>query len=246
MSGQTLIIDIRERALMAELVILGIPFKTASLEVGDLLIQTENGEPLLVAERKSHSDFAASLRDGRYREQRTRLMATRGQGVAVLYMLEGTWSPTIDRMYPGGVSEVQLQRLTSRLVLRYGMPVLQTASIKETAQWCGRLLDQLSAEPEVFHPQKGLAAETTAAMATYTATFSTVRKANKSAGGVAVSMLSSIPGLGLKRVTGLLEQKSIADLCLMTADDIAALVVGGRKLGATLGSTIRDSLHQKG
>ena len=240
-----LVVDVRERGLIAELTGLGIPFTTAGLAVGDILIQTAEGEPLLVAERKSHADFAASLMDGRYREQRARLMATRGQGVAVLYILEGIWSPNVDRMYHGGTSEIQLQRLTSRLVLRYGMPVLHTASIKETARWCGRLLDQIIAEPEVFHPQKGLAAETAGAMATYTATFSTVRKANKSAGGVAVSMLSAVPGLGVKKVLALLEVKSIADLCLMSAEDIGALVIGGRKLGTTLGTTLKDALSQK-
>jgi len=239
-----LIIDVRERKLVEELKAMEVPFSTMALEVGDILIQNVDGSPLLVAERKSHPDFASSLLDGRYREQRARLMATRGQGVAVLYMLEGMWTTNLDFTYPG-CTEVQLQRLTSRLILRYGMPVLQTRNVKETAQWCKRLLDQLTDDQKVFHPE-GIAAETTAAMSTYTATFSTVKKGNKTAGSVAVGMLSAVPGLGLKRVTALLEVKSIADLCTMTMEDIAALSVGGKKLGTSVATSLKDALMQRG
>ena len=241
----SLIIDMRERALMAELVALHIPYTTANLDIGDILIQNAEGEPILVAERKTHADFAASLMDGRYREQRTRLMATRGQGIAVLYLLEGSWSTAVDRVYPGGTSEVQLQRLTSRLVLRYGFPLIQTASVRDTAVWCSRLLDQITAEPEVFHPTKGLAAETAGAMATYSATFNTVKKSNKNVEDIATMMLSSLPGFGAKRAAVLLKTHSIADLVALSAEEIAALSVADRKLGAKLGALMHVIFNAK-
>ena len=238
-----LVLDNREHALIAELTLCGIPFTVAVLDVGDILIQSDEGEPILVAERKTHADFASSLVDGRYREQRTRLMATRGQGVAVLYILEGEWSPNADRMFHG-TSEIQIQRLTSRLILRYGMPVLFTSSLKDTARWCGRLFQQIVAENDVFHP-KALAAEITGAMSTYTATFSAVKKGNKDSGGVAVAMLSAVPGLGGKRVVALLEQKSIAELVSMSAVEIGSLQVGGRKLGEKVGMALSEALHSR-
>ena len=89
-----LVLDVRERGLAAALA--GTPFTTAALDVGDLVIQQEDGTPLLVAERKSLADFAASNTDGRYREQRARLMAVRGSGVAVLYVVEGRWTGVDD------------------------------------------------------------------------------------------------------------------------------------------------------
>lgn len=240
-----LVIDSREKALQGQLTSLGVPFTTGGLSVGDIMIQKPDGQALLVAERKTHADFASSLMDGRYREQRTRLMATRGQGIATLYMLEGTWSDSLSRIYPGNVSEVQLQRLTSRLILRYGMPVIMTASLYETAQWCARLLSQIQEEPEVFHPEKGLAAETAGAMATYAATFTTVKKGNRNAGSVAIQMLSAVPGLGAKKVTGLLGQTSIAKLATMSAEDIGNLVVEGKRLGKTVGQTLFEALGSK-
>jgi ERCC4-type nuclease len=93
-------------------------------------------------------------------------------------------------------------------------------------------LGQIQEDPLVFHPEKGLAAESVGAMAAYTATFSTVKKGNKDAGGTAISMLSAVPGLGAKKVTALLGSKSIAELCLLSQEALAALEVGGKKLGA--------------
>ena len=240
-----LILDMRESALADACRARGLAFATAALDVGDFMIQSSDGTPLLVAERKTLADFAASNADGRYREQRARLMAVRGSGVAVLYILEGAWSGDDNRRFGGGrTTEGQLKRLLTRLVLRYGMPVLQSASVYDTAAWCGTLLSQLTDDAAVFHPESGGIAETTtAAMATYTATFTATKKANRG-DGVAIGMLSAIPGLGSKKVAALLAEKTIAELCGLSAEEIAALVVGGKKLGV-LGSSIYDALHWK-
>jgi len=237
-----LILDTRETRLGSCLTELGVPFTVAPLDVGDLLIQTAEGEPLLIGERKSHADFAASNQDGRYREQRARLMAARGSGIAVLYILEGRWSPTETRIY-GRTNEAQLKRLTTRLTLRYGLPVIAAESIEDTARWCRVLLDQLTEDPTVFQPESEAAG--VAAMSGFTAALSLVKKGNKTPAGTATAMLSAVPGLGSKRVTALLAEKSIAELSTMDAKEIATLNVGGKKIGEKLATTIAEALHSK-
>jgi ERCC4-type nuclease len=238
----SLILDVRETRLAEALTGLKVPYTTANLDVGDFLIQNAEGEPLLVAERKSHADFAASNTDGRYREQRARLMAVRGSGVAVLYILEGIWSETEGRRY-GSLTEANLKRLTTRLILRYGMPVLAGDSLMDTARWCRTLLAQLTDDPTVFQPESAAAAAD--AMSGFTAAISTVKKGNKTAGGTAAAMLSAIPGLGGKRVAGLLELKSIAELVSLSAAELAELSVGGKRVGPALGKTIAEALQFK-
>jgi len=238
-----LVVDMRETRLADALKSLGVPFQSAGLDVGDFLIQTETGEPLLVAERKSLADFAASNADGRYREQRARLMAVRGAGVAVLYMLEGTWSATEDRMF-GRTPEKQLKRLVTRLTLRYGMPVIQTESIMDTARWASLLLVQLTDDATVFVPEGDMATAQVAALAGMTAVLSIAKKGNKTTVGTAHAMLSAIPGLGAKKVDALLTTHSIADLVALSALELSALQVGGKKLGV-LGPVIAESLHTK-
>ncbi len=243
MAAIALVVDNRERALAAELTRIGVPYTTAALDVGDLLIQNAEGQPLLVAERKSLADFAASNADGRYREQRARLMAVRGSGVAVVYVLEGAWSGHDERPVGGTrTTEGQLRRLTTRLVLRYGMPTIASASVADTALWCRTLLSQLSDDVTVFQPEDGLAAATTAAMTGLTAVLSTAKKGNKTAASTAAAMLSAIPGLGEKRVTALLAETSVAALASMRADEIAGLVVGGKRLGPAVATAIAEAL----
>ena len=240
----TLIVDVRERTLAAALTAQGTAYSTRALEVGDFLIQAVDGRPLLVVERKSHADFAASNRDGRYREQRARLMTVRGNGSAILYILEGAWSAALDRTY-GSTSEKTLQRLTTRLLLRYGIPVLASTSIAETARWCVTLLAQLTEDPAVFEPEDGLSAATASAIADYTATFSSVKKGNKDAASTAVAMLSAVPGLGSKKVEAILAAHSLASLASLSIADLAALSVGDRALGAKAAATLHEALHHK-
>ena len=240
----SLILDVRERGLTAALTAQGTPFTTKALEVGDFLIQGPDGRPLLVVERKSHADFAASNRDGRYREQRARLMTVRGNGAAILYILEGAWSPALDRTY-GSTSEKTLQRLTTRLLLRYGIPVLAAASVQETARWAATMLAQLTEDPAVFEPEDGLTAATASAIADYTATFSAVKKGNKDAASTAAAMLSAVPGLGAKKVESLLAAHSIAELAALSAEDIGNIDVGGRILGSKVATTLKETLSHK-
>jgi hypothetical protein len=133
----------------------------------------------------------------------------------------------------------------TRLLLRYGLPVLSSRSIADTATWCRTLLAQLADDAGVFRPEGDLATATTAALAGMNAALSTVKKANRTPASVASSMLSAIPGLGEKRVGALLTERSVAELAAMSAADIAALVVGGKRLGPALGELVAAALGFK-
>jgi ERCC4-type nuclease len=71
-------IDVREHDLiqLAEKIEKNekIEVKTAQLPIGDILIQ--HGDQTLVFERKTIADLSASIKDGRYSEQRQRLKST--------------------------------------------------------------------------------------------------------------------------------------------------------------------------
>jgi ERCC4-type nuclease len=236
----------REHSLIATLRAFGVSLETAALAVGDFQITGPDGTPLLIGERKTLADFAASNTDGRYREQRARLLAARAAtGCALVYLLEGTWTGDDSRVVTGHgrVTEGLLRRLTTRLQIRYGMPVLAASSVAESARWIMTLLSQLQDEVTVFRPAEGEA--TAAVMAGFTGALSTVKKENRTGGSVAAAMLSAIPGLGEKRCVALLAEKSIRDLAGMSAAEIGGLTVGGRKLGAKLGATIIEALETR-
>ena len=124
------------------------------------------------------------------------------------------------------------------------MPVLSTTSIADTARWCQILLAQLTDDPTVFHPDSEAAA--TDAMSGFTAALNTVKKGNKTATGTAHAMLTAVPGLGAKRVSALLAEKSLVDLIGLTEVALAEMTVGGKRIGPDLAATLYSALRARG
>ena len=73
-TNTTITIDVREHELIQLAGEKNIPIQTEQLPIGDILIQ--HGDQTLVFERKTLADLAASIKDGRYSEQRQRLKST--------------------------------------------------------------------------------------------------------------------------------------------------------------------------
>ena len=76
------IVDDRERDLLRAFSDLGVETTTRRLPLGDVLLPRSGA----VVERKTLEDLAASIKDGRWREQRTRLLES---GAPVFYIVEG-------------------------------------------------------------------------------------------------------------------------------------------------------------
>lgn len=150
-------IDHRERDLIACLE--GqVTMKVSAMDVGDIQIGSEaNVEAdakeekeatvaaaALLIERKTMADFEASILDGRYREQRGRLLAycQAHPGTQPVYLLEGSYTSATGRLAPAS-----LLKLVNRLQLRYQIPVIRTASVEESAEWVRLTLDQWTEDP---------------------------------------------------------------------------------------------------
>ena len=78
-----LVIDKRERALIK--LFQPDQIEVQTLDVGDVFCQYDNGANW-IAERKTAEDLAASLKDGRWDEQKDRLLKS---GCTVVYIIEG-------------------------------------------------------------------------------------------------------------------------------------------------------------
>lgn len=97
----------------------------------------------LVIERKTIRDLEASILDGRYREQRGRILAfCHERGAQPMYVLEGSFSSSTGRLSP-----VALQKFVNRLALRYQIPVFRTSSVQDTADWIQGLVEQWKEDP---------------------------------------------------------------------------------------------------
>ncbi len=220
-----MIIDYREKELIEQLT----EEPTKNLPIGDVWIGvTEEQEPQegsILIERKTVADFEASFLDGRYREQRTRLISYAAEKKAnILYILEGDLT-TAKRLKPEA-----LQQLLNRLQLRYKIALINTTSVEHTAVICSLLQKQWQEDNKAFiYESVG-----------YEQTIHVQKKANlQEPKYVYLAMVQQISGVSKATAEALYgAYPKIIDLCNASKDDLAGIKVGQKKLGPKLAEKI--------
>lgn len=230
-------VDTRER----ELIPLLHPWSARTLPVGDIWIGL-SGEDVgpggIVAERKTTDDLEASILDGRYREQRTRLTTyCQQRGARPLYIIEGM----MDRLW-GKLTAETMQKYLNRLALRYGVAVIHTESTEATAALCKMLAAQIAADAAVF------VAADPAALA-YSSTVSVSKKENRdNPRNFAAAALQGCPGVSAAAAEAVLSAYGGTLTGVWAAEEstLATVVVGKRKLGPAVAKRLWNCLHGGG
>lgn len=127
MTGTILHIDTRECKLRELLEKNGEVFVTKALELGDILI--EHPKRQILIERKTIADFHASITDGRYKNQKLRLLEWRNKTDEgrknIIYLFEEKTGDNKDRSYWGALVN---------MILRDNIGVIQCDGMVRTAQ----------------------------------------------------------------------------------------------------------------
>ena len=232
MLGLSCVVDTRERELIPLL-----NWPTRTLPVGDIWIGL-SGEHVtkggVVIERKTTDDLEASILDGRYREQRTRLTTyCQERSARPLYVIEGP----MDRLW-GKLTQETLQKYLNRLTLRYGVSIIHTEVINSTAKLCQTLVSQIAAEPEVF-------VSTDPAAIPYSHTVSVSKRTNREdPKNFAACALQGCPGISAAAAEAILTVfTNLAGVMGAEEEKLAAVLVGKRKLGPTVAKRLFGLLH---
>ena len=124
--------------------------RSEALPVGDVILSSADGETdYIVFERKSLADLAASIRDGRYKEQSLRLQAFPGVHCHnVVYILEGDFSRYNERF--SKIGKGALQSTMCSLNYYKGFSVVRTMSIMETYELVHSYANKLAASPAPY------------------------------------------------------------------------------------------------
>jgi ERCC4-type nuclease len=240
------VVDMRETALLLALRPLfadlsGVSLTTAALPVGDVAIKVGplEGDLAVLFERKSVDDLASSHGDGRYKEQRARLLAQRGAGVSIGYLVEGTASSFTAARF----GEADLRNAILRLQFRYTIPVFPTSSVPDSAALIRAVVVALQRDPACF--KGGLATTAAGAAAAYTEAIHVRKADNSTPDRVFRSMLRVVPGLGPTAVEGVAVAvgSSFARLLALSEAELAAIPVGKRRLGPALARVIHSVVH---
>lgn len=113
---------------------------------GDYAIAS-HGEVAAIFERKTHKDYADSIRDGRT-ANKAKMLELRGEGggVHVYYIIEGPHQPSPDTEY-GRIKWSTIESSIMHLMTEYGIMIIKTRDTYETARHLGLLLHSYSVRP---------------------------------------------------------------------------------------------------
>jgi ERCC4-type nuclease len=124
--------------------------RSEPLPVGDVILSSADGQTdYIVFERKTLLDLAASIRDGRYKEQSHRLQAIPNVHCHnVVYIIEGDLARYNERF--SKISKKALYSAMCSLNYYKGFSVVRTMSIMETHELIQHYADKLAASPAPY------------------------------------------------------------------------------------------------
>lgn len=118
---------------------------SARMPIGDMSIERVNtdkeGDIYVLFERKTLYDLAASIKDGRYKEQSFRLENTILHNHNIVYIIEGDLSRYDERR--GGISKTAIQSAMVSLLYYKGFSVVRTMNTDETAVFIVNFADKI-------------------------------------------------------------------------------------------------------
>ena len=225
-------LDTRE----SELITLLKEVTVKALPVGDIWIggnEEKMAEGGLVIERKSIRDLEASILDGRYREQRGRILAFCEENkTQPMYILEGSLSSSTGRLQKSA-----LMKFIERLVLHYQIPVIQTASVQETAELIQTLMEQWKEDPSRL--------KQTTERIKMTDGIHVQKKANAAdPKQFAIACLAQCPGVSIKMSETLITHfGSLRAVMDAQPNEIEQVKIGTRRVGPAVSKRLHEILN---
>jgi ERCC4-type nuclease len=221
-----MIVDTREAELIKLFTDEKVDIEVKQLSVGDIWI----GD--LIIERKSIRDLEASILDGRYREQRGRILAyCQENKTQPMYILEGGL-----HSHTGRLQTSAIMKFINRLIFHYQIPVAQTSSVKETAELLRAITEQQQEKPESLQRKTELVKVADG--------FHMQKKSNaQDPKQFSIASLSQCPGVSVKMAESLVTTfGSLKGVMDASVKDIENVKVGTRKVGPVVAGRLHGLL----
>ena len=229
----SILLDTREHELIQRMP--GLPTKT--LPVGDIWIGLSGEEILpggIVLERKTVADMEASMSDGRYREQRTRLQAfAQEKGCHIAYLFEGDFSRA-QRFHT-----TVIWKWLVRLPFVHKIQYFQTKNLEETQIFIQTLAAKWQEDQAEFRDGK---------TTNYTTTIKSHNKGEQrdDPQNFAVAVLTCCKGVSAQTAEAILKScgGNLTGVWQATEQQLATLQISEkRKLGPAVAKKLYSLLH---
>ncbi len=201
MSRVKLEIDYREKKLIALLKDKELPYHVMTLDIGDIIFYLDN-KPVFIIERKTVKDLAASIRDGRHRNQKLRITKQypnhQERQRKVMYLIEGKLADAGER---DRVPKETLVGAITNTIIRDYIQVLRTLNLEETVLFLGKMYHKIAEHAdkiEKSNEELYIACISTSKSedeAEYSSTIKKEKKANLTPEVCYLTQLSQIPGV---------------------------------------------------
>ena len=217
-----LVIDNRENKLIELFEKNNINIIKKNLEIGDILIIYEE-KPIIIIERKTLSDLSASIKDGRYKEQKIRLIHNY-KNCKKIYLIEN--SGNFD------LSNSILLSTKINGILRDNIYILESSSLINTYEILNKIMKNI---PKYLDILIGIKNNDES----YISCIQVNKKANLNKESIEILLLSVIPGISkvilnhfgsLRSIYQMFDNKDKNEVIF----EISELKNGKRKLGKKL------------
>jgi len=189
-------IDIREKDIYNKILTINnnenIEIRSVNLELGDIIICDKDDKEIVIIERKTLSDLAASIKDGRYNEQSYRLNNCDIHNHNIYYLVEGNINT-----YTSYKSRIDKSTLLSSMVsISYfkGFSVYKTHNLEESCEWIMNMTNKLYKEKKLGYYDKENNIDGNIKI-NYEDVSKRCKKNNIDENNIGVIMLSQIPGI---------------------------------------------------
>jgi ERCC4-type nuclease len=121
-----------------------VKIQSENLPLGDIILCDDEGQEKAIIERKSLADLAASIRDGRYKEQSFRLNECALHNHQIYYLIEGDLR--YYRPFKGLPDKKALLSAMTSISYFKGFSLTRTLNLEETAEWVLHFAHKLEKE----------------------------------------------------------------------------------------------------
>jgi ERCC4-type nuclease len=188
-------IDVRETSLIEKCenmisMFQNLRLQVLQLHIGDIIICDNEGNELIVIERKTLNDLASSIKDGRYKEQGYRLDGLSQPNHNIFYLVEGTL-----QTYNPNKSRLERKALLSSFIsITYfkGFSIHRTDNIMESAEWILAYANKIQREKSIPYYNDNNIIELKKTM-DYVNVVTKVKMDNITKDNIGAIMLSQIP-----------------------------------------------------
>jgi ERCC4-type nuclease len=242
-------IDMREKDIYNKCLTIiknpNIEIKSINLEIGDIIICDNDDNELVIIERKTLADLAASIKDGRYNEQSFRLNNCNLHNHNIYYLIEGNINTYVP--YKNRIDKSTL--ISSMVSISYfkGFSIYKTQNLEESCEWIMGIANKLYKENKSCYYDKN--DNSNNIKINYEDVTKRCKKNNIDENNIGIIMLSQIPNVSTSTAKTIMNKyKTIKELIenlvinSKTLDDI--VITTKTEKTRKINKTTKDNIYK--